>query len=103
MGCLSALRQDPSPRPLCTGPCITVTKLKRFMYYLPRFPSLVDKLRPCCRQSLGNGTLYFPPFRAEDYRKDVHATVYRCRAANLAGTIISRDVKVKAGKWSATR
>ncbi|XP_017776462.1 PREDICTED: Down syndrome cell adhesion molecule-like protein Dscam2 isoform X2 [Nicrophorus vespilloides] len=51
---------------------------------------------PGLRQSLGNGTLYFPPFRAEDYRKDVHFTVYRCRASNLAGSIISRDVNVRA-------
>ncbi|CAH1377592.1 unnamed protein product, partial [Tenebrio molitor] len=53
---------------------------------------------PGLRQSLGNGTLYFPPFRGEDYRKDVHSTVYRCRASNLAGTILSRDVNVRAGK-----
>ncbi|CAH0562134.1 unnamed protein product [Brassicogethes aeneus] len=51
---------------------------------------------PGLRQSLGNGTLYFPPFRAEDYRKDVHSTVYRCRASNAAGTILSREVVVQA-------
>jgi len=34
-----------------------------------------------CRQTLGNGTLYFPPFRAEDYRADIHSTVYRCKAS----------------------
>ncbi|KAJ9576977.1 hypothetical protein L9F63_006414, partial [Diploptera punctata] len=48
------------------------------------------------RQTLGNGTLYFPPFRAEDYRADVHSTVYRCKASNLGGAILSRDVKVRA-------
>lgn len=52
----------------------------------------------CFRQSLGNGTLYFPPFRAEDYRADVHSTIYRCRASNIAGTILSREVHVQAGK-----
>lgn len=56
----------------------------------------------CCfvffRQSLGNGTLYFPPFRVQDQHKDVHSTVYRCRATNLVGTIISRDVHVRAGE-----
>lgn len=52
----------------------------------------------CFRQSLGNGTLYFPPFRAEDYREDVHSTIYRCRASNIAGTILSREVHVQAGK-----
>ncbi|XP_066247380.1 cell adhesion molecule Dscam1 isoform X2 [Euwallacea similis] len=51
---------------------------------------------PGLRQSLGNGTLYFPPFRAEDYRADVHSTIYRCRASNIAGTILSREVHVQA-------
>ncbi|XP_069687424.1 cell adhesion molecule Dscam1 isoform X3 [Periplaneta americana] len=51
---------------------------------------------PGFRQTLGNGTLYFPPFRAEDYRADVHSTVYRCKASNLGGAILSRDVKVRA-------
>ncbi|XP_068085516.1 cell adhesion molecule Dscam2 [Anabrus simplex] len=51
---------------------------------------------PGFRQTLNNGTLYFPPFRAEDYREDVHSTVYRCRAANQGGTILSRDVRVRA-------
>lgn len=52
----------------------------------------------CYSQTLGNGTLYFPPFRAQDYRKDIHKTVYQCRAANQGGTILSRDVAVQASK-----
>lgn len=63
-----------------------------------RAPSLSAILSLCYSQTLGNGTLYFPPFRAEDYRKDLHSTVYRCRASNLAGTILSRDVNVRAGQ-----
>ncbi|XP_071452909.1 cell adhesion molecule Dscam1 [Hetaerina americana] len=51
---------------------------------------------PGLRQPLSNGTLYFPPFRAEDYRDDVHSAVYRCRAANLGGVILSREVRVRA-------
>ncbi|XP_044742030.1 Down syndrome cell adhesion molecule-like protein Dscam2 [Chrysoperla carnea] len=51
---------------------------------------------PGLRQTLGNGTLYFPPFRAQDYRKDIHHTVYRCRATNQIGVILSRDVAVQA-------
>ncbi|CAG0912293.1 unnamed protein product [Notodromas monacha] len=46
---------------------------------------------------LPNGTLIFPPFRAEDYRQEVHAQVYRCLAQNPQGMITSRDVKVRAG------
>lgn len=50
------------------------------------------------RQTTGNGTLYFPPFLGQYYRADVHEGVYRCRASNQAGTILSRDVHITAGK-----
>lgn len=49
-------------------------------------------------QVLPNGNLVFPPFRAEDYRQEVHAQVYACLARNPVGTIHSRDVNVRAGK-----
>ncbi|XP_049811603.1 Down syndrome cell adhesion molecule-like protein Dscam2 [Schistocerca nitens] len=51
---------------------------------------------PGLRQTLGNGTLYFPPFRAEDYREEVHSATYRCKASNLGGAVLSRDVVVRA-------
>lgn len=53
---------------------------------------------PGLRQVLPNGNLVFPPFRAEDYRQEVHAQVYACLAKNQVGSIISRDVHVRAGK-----
>lgn len=53
---------------------------------------------PGLRQVLHNGNLNFPPFRAEDYRQEVHAQVYACLAKNQFGSIISRDVHVRAGK-----
>lgn len=60
---------------------------------------------PGLRQVMANGNLVFPPFRAEDYRQDVHAQAYACLAKNPVGSIISRDVNVRAGKlscgWSA--
>lgn len=40
----------------------------------------------------------FPPFRAEDYRQEVHAQVYSCLARSPAGSVHSRDVNVRAGK-----
>ncbi|KFM59791.1 Down syndrome cell adhesion molecule-like protein Dscam2, partial [Stegodyphus mimosarum] len=43
-----------------------------------------------------DGTLVFPPFRAEEYRQDVHAAIYRCVARNVVGAIASRDVNVRA-------
>ncbi|KAG8193109.1 hypothetical protein JTE90_013867 [Oedothorax gibbosus] len=42
-----------------------------------------------------DGSLVFPPFRAEDLRPDVHSADYRCVAGNSAGSIGSRDVRVK--------
>ena len=47
-----------------------------------------------------SGSLVFPPFRAEDYKQEVHAQYYRCMARNPAGSIVSRDVHVRAGKSS---
>lgn len=47
---------------------------------------------------MSNGSLYFPPFDAENFREDVHWTTYRCSALNTIGTIVSKDTVVKAGK-----
>ncbi|XP_064480163.1 cell adhesion molecule Dscam1-like [Ornithodoros turicata] len=43
-----------------------------------------------------DGALVFSSFRAEDFRQDIHAAVYRCSASNSIGTIVSRDVHVRA-------
>nr|XP_031842375.1 Down syndrome cell adhesion molecule-like protein Dscam2 isoform X1 [Nomia melanderi] len=51
---------------------------------------------PGLRQVLPNGNLVFPPFRAEDYRQEVHAQVYSCLAQSPAGSVHSRDVNVRA-------
>ncbi|XP_060529760.1 cell adhesion molecule Dscam2 isoform X15 [Cylas formicarius] len=51
---------------------------------------------PGLRQVLANGNLVFPPFRAEDYRQEVHAQIYACLAKNSIGSIHSRDVNVRA-------
>ncbi|CAH0555674.1 unnamed protein product [Brassicogethes aeneus] len=51
---------------------------------------------PGLRQVLSNGNLVFPPFRAEDYRQEVHAQVYACLAKNSVGSVHSRDVNVRA-------
>ncbi|KAH6936512.1 hypothetical protein HPB50_018632 [Hyalomma asiaticum] len=44
-----------------------------------------------------DGALVFSPFRAEDFRQDIHAAVYRCGARNSVGSIVSGDVHVRAG------
>lgn len=58
---------------------------------------------PGLRQVMANGNLVFPPFRAEDYRQDVHAQAYACLAKNQVGSIISRDVNVRAGKLRSAK
>lgn len=50
------------------------------------------------RQLLGNGTLYFPPFLAQDFRAEVHNARYRCRATSSVGTVLSREVTLRAGE-----
>ncbi|XP_022252784.1 Down syndrome cell adhesion molecule-like protein Dscam2 [Limulus polyphemus] len=51
---------------------------------------------PGLRVSMSNGTLLFPPFQSENYRQDVHSTLYRCVASNSLGKVGSRDVQVRA-------
>jgi len=53
---------------------------------------------PGIRIVLSNGSIYFPPFEAEVFRQDVHWAVYRCVVSNSVGTIVSRDITVRAGK-----
>ncbi|CAL1264725.1 unnamed protein product [Larinioides sclopetarius] len=47
------------------------------------------------RYTRSDGTLVFPPFARNDYRQDVHDTVYQCLAANTVGSIVSREVHVR--------
>ena len=53
---------------------------------------------PELRLLFPNGSLVFPPFPNERYRHDVHATLYRCKLKSALGTVISREVHVKAGE-----
>ncbi|XP_061709196.1 cell adhesion molecule Dscam2 isoform X4 [Cydia pomonella] len=54
---------------------------------------------PGLRQVLDNGTLVLLPFPATRYRQDVHAAVYRCRAHNAHGAVVSRDMRAQAVVW----
>ncbi|XP_023317526.1 Down syndrome cell adhesion molecule-like protein Dscam2 [Trichogramma pretiosum] len=51
---------------------------------------------PNIREMLVNGSMYFLPFGAENYRHDVHSAVYRCQASNSVGRVLGREVSVKA-------
>ncbi|XP_064480158.1 cell adhesion molecule Dscam1-like [Ornithodoros turicata] len=51
---------------------------------------------PGIRYLRPDGTLVFPKFAPKDFRPDVHATLYRCVASNVAGVIASRDVRARA-------
>ncbi|GAB6033413.1 Down syndrome cell adhesion molecule-like protein 1 [Chamberlinius hualienensis] len=48
------------------------------------------------RYVYSNGSLIFPPFKAEEYRQEVHAAIYQCVATSPVGTIKSRPVSVRA-------
>ncbi|PRD18568.1 UNVERIFIED_CONTAM: Dscam2 [Trichonephila clavipes] len=52
---------------------------------------------PGLRYTRHDGSLVFPPFPSEEYRADVHASIYRCEASNRIGVIGSRDIHVRAG------
>lgn len=52
---------------------------------------------PGLRYTRHDGSLVFTPFPSEEYRADVHASVYRCEASNKVGVIGSREVHVRAG------
>lgn len=45
-----------------------------------------------------DGSLVFAPFSPSQYRREIHDAIYRCVAANAAGKLGSREVKVRAGK-----
>ncbi|ESO90666.1 hypothetical protein LOTGIDRAFT_122932, partial [Lottia gigantea] len=47
---------------------------------------------------LPNNTLYFPPFDSSQFAPSIHNTQYRCKAKNVVGVILSRNVTVRAGK-----
>ncbi|XP_022699735.1 uncharacterized protein LOC111266485 [Varroa jacobsoni] len=51
---------------------------------------------PNLRHVRSDGALVLEPFAAQDFRSDVHDTAYRCSGQNLAGAVLSRDVKVTA-------
>ena len=47
-----------------------------------------------------DSSLVFAPFSPHQYRREIHDTIYRCIASNVAGKLGSREVKVRAGEYS---
>jgi hypothetical protein len=60
-----------------------------FFFYLP-------SLSGHYRQVHSNGSLFFSSFASHLYRTDIHDQIYRCQASNHAGTILSRNIHVRA-------
>ncbi|XP_037792633.1 Down syndrome cell adhesion molecule-like protein Dscam2 [Penaeus monodon] len=48
------------------------------------------------REVLSNGSLVFPPFPAQRYDTQLHATTYICRATSAGGTILARPSQIRA-------
>ncbi|KAG1671041.1 Down syndrome cell adhesion molecule-like protein Dscam2 [Nymphon striatum] len=51
---------------------------------------------PSLLEIYNDGTLDLKPFAPEDFRQDIHSTVFRCIASNIHGRIISAPVSVRA-------
>ncbi|XP_069950892.1 cell adhesion molecule Dscam2-like [Cherax quadricarinatus] len=51
---------------------------------------------PGVREVLTNGSLMIWPFSGTDYRQDVHASVYQCRAANPSGVVLAPPTTLRA-------
>ncbi|XP_042221235.1 uncharacterized protein LOC121865751 [Homarus americanus] len=55
------------------------------------------------REVLNNGSLVIWPFSGTDYRQDVHAAVYQCRASNPTGVVLAPPTTLRAegrdGDW----
>ena len=58
----------------------------------------IPGLRQVLLNANGNATLILHPFPVTSYRPDVHSVSYRCRAASAAGTVLSREMKLRTGK-----
>ncbi|KAG1654810.1 Down syndrome cell adhesion molecule-like protein Dscam2 [Nymphon striatum] len=54
------------------------------------------KAVPPLMRIFSNGSMVIYDFDADQYRQDIHSTVYRCLASNIHGKIISSPVSVKA-------
>lgn len=46
-----------------------------------------------------DGALVFNPFKAVDFRHDLHLATYKCCLSNRYGSICSRTVRTRAGKF----
>ncbi|XP_069172261.1 cell adhesion molecule Dscam1-like [Procambarus clarkii] len=51
---------------------------------------------PGVREVLSNGSLMIWPFSGTDYRQDVHAAVYQCRASNPTGVVVAPPTSLRA-------
>ncbi|XP_071527560.1 cell adhesion molecule Dscam2-like isoform X6 [Panulirus ornatus] len=51
---------------------------------------------PGVREVLSNGSLVIWPFSGTDYRQDVHAAVYQCRASNPTGVVLAPPTTLRA-------
>lgn len=79
--------------------CQAIGKPKPVITWLKKDGSLVTDV-PKLRQTFSNGTLVLYPFRAEDYREDIHTTYYRCLAKNTMGSVVSKLVLTRGGKYN---
>ncbi|RWS07252.1 netrin receptor DSCAM-like protein, partial [Dinothrombium tinctorium] len=75
-------------------PCAAIGEPKPNLWWIVEPDGYKVTEIPGLRHLRSDGSLVFPPFKASDYRQDVHAATYRCIAGNNFGIIGSKDVHV---------
>ncbi|KAF8796576.1 Down syndrome cell adhesion molecule-like [Argiope bruennichi] len=57
-----------------------------YISWVRRVDAVVEDI-PGLRHLRPNGSLVFMPFGPEDYRQDIHASIYKCVASNIVGIL----------------
>lgn len=79
-------------------PCLATGVPQPTIYWTKSDWSRLSNI-PRLRHTRQDGSLVFQPFRAEEYRQDIHGAVYRCVAANSFGSVGSAEVHVRGGRF----
>ena len=80
-----------------TVPCTAYGRPAPFLEWIREDGSVVDDV-PGLLKVHSNNTLQFYSFDDDHFQTNIHIQTYRCLSTNDAGSVISRSVKVKAGR-----
>lgn len=80
-------------------PCTVIGDPKPSVFWITALDQVKVNQVPGLRHIRSDGSLIFTPFKASEYRQDIHSNVYRCIASNNLGSIGSKDVYVNSGTF----